>query len=255
MSRETEWRHECRAYRLFTSPLPRLFAVWIGTLLLTGGAGQATERLGDYFPLALANRWQYESSEGTPTSPVTETWEVVSRKGAGYVLRIRQSLLAKDAPAEFVSTSPDGVVMQPREARSEDGPPQFILKPPLTLGTTWKTSAGRYEITALQALTAVPAGVFEGCIEVTFWSRNGQAKAVTLYAPGVGMVQRDESFSILGGLGGEDGPRQARVSLWLTEWQVGPATADGDGVPMGHESKCKLRALASLLSRINFGIF
>ena len=255
MSQETEWRHECRAYRLLTSPLLRLFAVWIGTLLLTGGAGQATERPGDYFPLALANRWQYESSEGTPTTPVTETWEVVSRKGAGYMLRIRQSLLAKDAPAEFVSASPDGVVMQPSEARSEDGQPQFILKPPLTLGTAWKTSAGRYEITALQALAAVPAGVFEGCIEVTFWSRNGQAKAVTLYAPGVGMVQRDESFSILGGLGGEDRPRQARVSLWLTEWQVGLATADGDEVPMGHESKCKLRALAYLLSRINFGIF
>ncbi len=204
----------------------RLFPLWIGTLLLTGGVGQATERPGDYFPLALANRWQYESSEGRPTSPVTETWEVVSRKGVGYVLRIQQSLLARDAPAEFVSASSAGVVMQPSDSASEDGQPQFVLKPPLTLGTSWQTSAGRYEITALDTLAAVPAGVFEDCIEVTFWSRNGQAKAVTLYAPGVGMVQRDESFTLLGGLGGEAGPRQGRVSLWLTEWHVGPATAD-----------------------------
>lgn len=187
--------------------------------------GQATKLPGDYFPLAVTNRWLYESSEGTPANPVTETWKVVSRKGAGYVLRIQQSLLPKDAPAEFVSASTAGVVMQPSNAASRDGQPQFILKTPLALGATWKTSAGRYEITGLDALAVVPAGVFEDCIEVTFWSRNGQAKAVTLYAPGVGMVQRDESFTILGGLGGEAGPRQGKVSLWLTEWYVGPATA------------------------------
>ncbi len=204
----------------------RLFPVWIGAFLLIGGTGQATERPGDYFPLALTNRWQYESSEGTSTSPVTETWEVVSRKEAGYVLRVQQSLLPKDAPAEFVSASSAGVVMQPNDTTSEDEQPQFILKTPLILGATWQTSAGRYEITALNALAAVPAGVFEDCIEVTFWSRNGQAKAVTLYAPGVGMVQRDESFTILGGLGGEAGPRRGRVSLWLTEWQVKPLQAD-----------------------------
>ncbi len=204
---------------------PRLFSTWIGILLLTGGSSPASERLGDYFPLAVANRWQYESSEGTPTSPVTETWEVVGRKGAGYVLRIQQSLLVRDAPAELISASSSGVMRQPSEAAT-DGPPQFILKPPLTLGATWQTSAGRYKITALGALAAVPAGVFEGCVEVTFWSRNGQAKAVTLYAPGIGMVQRDESFTLLGGLGGEAGRRQARVSLWLTEWRVKPAPAD-----------------------------
>lgn len=202
-----------------------LFPLWIGTLLLTGGTSQATERPGDYFPLALENRWQYESSEGTPISPVTETWEVVSRKGASYVLRIQQSLLPQDAPAEFVSASSAGVVMQPSDTASEDGQSQFILKTPLILGATWQTSVGRYEITELNALAAVPAGVFEDCVEVTFWSRNGQAKAVTLYAPGVGMVQRDESFTILGGLGGEAGPRQGRVSLWLTEWHVKPTPA------------------------------
>ena len=188
--------------------------------------GQATKLPGDYFPLSVANRWLYESSEGTPANPVTETWEVVSRKGTGYVLRIQQSLLPKDAPAEFVSASAAGVVMQPSNAASRDGQPQFILKTPLALGATWKTSAGRYEITGLDALAAVPAGVFEDCIEVTFWSRNGQAKAVTLYVPGVGMVQRDESFTILGGLGGEAGPRQGKVSLWLTEWHVKPARVD-----------------------------
>ncbi len=195
----------------------RLFSMWIGALLLTGGAGQATERLGDYFPLALANRWRYESSEGTPTTPVTETWEIVSRKGAGYTLRIQQSLLPKDAPVEFVSVSSVGVVLRPGDIAPEDAEPQFILKTPLIRGATWQTPAGRYEITGLNALAAVPAGVFENCLEVTFWSRNGQVKAVTLYAPGVGMVQREESFALPGGLGSEARLRHS-VSLWLTEW-------------------------------------
>ena len=96
---------------------------------------------------------------------------------------------------------------------------QFIMKTSLQLGTTWYTRDGRYEITALDGFAAVPADVFSRCLEVTFWSRNGQAKAVTLYAPGVGMVQRDESFANLGGVGGEDSRRQGKVSLWLTEWQ------------------------------------
>ena len=205
-------------------PIRYFFIVMCAVMLvLTGGISHAATFPADYFPLSISNRWLYESSEGGPTTPVTETWEVVSQQGQGYVMRVQQSLLAKDAPTEFVSASSDGVVRQPSDMRREDKALQFILKPPMAVGTTWKTTAGRYEITALNALAAVPAGIFEDCIEVTFWSQNGQAKAVTLYAPGVGMVQRDESFAILGGLGGEDSPRQGRVSLWLSEWHIAPA--------------------------------
>ena len=112
--------------------------------------------------------------------------------------------------------------------RRDGATQQFILKTPLQLGTTWHTPDGRYEITALDGFAAVPADVFSHCLEVTFWSRNGQAKAVTLYAPGVGMVQRDESFAILGGPGGEDSPRQGKVSLWLTEWNVSAELGSGN---------------------------
>ncbi len=188
------------------------------------GESRATDPAVHYFPLSVGNRWVYMLSEGSPSDPVTETWEVIRRQESGFVMRIQQSLLAKDAPAEFIAALPDGIVMQPHNdqhnERRDGAAQQFILKTPLQLGTTWHTLDGRYEITALDGFAAVPADVFSHCLEVTFWSRNGQAKAVTLYAPGVGMVQRDESFAILGGVGGEDSPRQGHVSLWLTEWQV-----------------------------------
>ncbi len=188
------------------------------------GASSTADPPADYFPLSVGNRWVYASSEGNPSDPVNETWEVIRRKDSGFVMRIQQSLLAKDLPAEFISALPDGIVMQPyndqHNEQRDRAAPQFILKTSLQLGTTWHTRDGRYKITALDGFAAVPADVFFRCLEVTFWSRNGQVKAVTLYAPGVGMVQRDESFAILGSVGGEGSPRQGKVSLWLTEWQV-----------------------------------
>ncbi len=201
-----------------------LFFFLLGLLVFGVGESRATDPVAHYFPLSVGNRWVYALSEGSPSDPVTETWEVIRRQESGFVMRIQQSLLAKDAPAEFIAALPDGIVMQPYDERrneQRDGSAQqFILKTPLQLGTTWHTPDGRYEITALDGFAAVPADGFSHCLEVTFWSRNGQAKAVTLYAPSVGMVQRDESFAILGGVGGEDSPRQGHVSLWLTEWQV-----------------------------------
>ena len=184
------------------------------------------DQLRMYFPLAIGNRWLFESSESTPTTPVTETWEVTRRIGRGYRLRVQQSLLAKDAAAEFISISSAGIVVRAAGVLEANATQHVILKPPTELETTWKTGAGRFEITALNALAAVPAGIFEDCLEVTFWSKNGQAKAVTLYARGVGMVQRDESFAILGGLGGEDSPRQGKVSLWLSEWSIEAGVKD-----------------------------
>ena len=214
----------------------------LGLWLVSGGPARTDSRdlpgeagagplPADYFPLAVGNRWHYESSEGDRFSPVTETWRIVERRGRDYVLEIRQSLLADGLPSEFVSVSPAGVAERPRTG----APIEFILKSPVRVGTTWKTGAGRFEITGLSESVVVPAGVFEGCLEVRFRAHNGQAAAVTLYAPGVGMVRRDETFTIFGGLGSDGaaasfpndsaamdsaaGARLGRVRLWLSEWE------------------------------------
>lgn len=202
---------------------------------LPGEAG-AAPLPADYFPLAVGNRWHYESSEGDRFSPVTETWRIVERQGRDYVLEIRQSLLAGGLPSELVSVSPAGVAERPRTG----APIEFILKSPVRVGTTWETGAGRFEITGLSESVVVPAGVFDGCLEVRFRAHNGQAATVTLYAPGVGMVRRDETFTIFGGLGSDGaaasfpndsaaldsaaGARLGRVRLWLSEWE--PAAPD-----------------------------
>ena len=153
----------------------------LGLLMFWVGESAAADPPAHYFPLSVGNRWVYASSEGNPSDPVNETWEVIRRKDSGFVMRIQQSLLAKDSPAEFISALPDGIVMQPcndqHNERREGTAPQFILKNSLQLGTTWYTGDGRYEITALDGFAAVPADVFSRCLEVTFWSRNGQVKA------------------------------------------------------------------------------
>ena len=228
--------------RRFRFGLRGLCVLLLGLWLVSGGPPRPDSRgLGeesvrgplpaDYFPLAVGNRWHYESSEGDSFSPVTETWRIVERRGLAYVLEIRQSLLAGELPSELVSVSAAGVAVQPRAG----APVAFLIKSPVRLGTTWETAAGRFEITGLSEPVVVPAGVFENCLKVRFRAHNGQAAAVTLYAPGVGMVQRDESFTIFGGLGSAglgsspqsspaakspaDGPRLGRVSLWLSEWE------------------------------------
>lgn len=234
--------------RRFRFGLRGLCILLLGLWLVSGGPPHPDSRgLGaasvrgplpaDYFPLAVGNRWHYESSEGDTFSPVTETWRVVERRGLGYVLQIRQSLLAGELPSEFASVSAAGVTVRPRAG----APVEFLIKSPVRLGTTWETAAGHFEIAGLSESAVVPAGVFENCLKVRFRAHNGQAAAVTLYAPGVGMVQRDETFTIFGGLGSDGaassllgdpvaaGPASGlgRVSLWLSEWESGPSAPDG----------------------------
>ena len=50
----------------------------------------------------------------------------------------------------------------------------------------WENNDGRYEITALAQTVSVPAGTFEGCVEVMRWNRGGTVTVTSLYAPGVG---------------------------------------------------------------------
>jgi len=163
-----------------------LFFFSLGLLKFGVGESPAADLPAHYFPLSVGNRWAYASSEGYPSDPVTETWKVIRRKESGFVMRIQQNLLANDSPVEFISALPGGIVMQPQNDQhneQRDGAvPQVILKTPPEFGTPWHTRDGWYGLTALDGFAGVPADVFSRCLEVTFWSQNGQAKAVTLCA-------------------------------------------------------------------------
>jgi hypothetical protein len=88
------------------------------------------------------------------------------------------------------------------------------------VGTTWGDDDGEYEITALDKTVTVPAGAFSHCLEVTNRRKGGKATVVTLYAPGVGVVQREETFPIIEGSGSFYPQRQDKAVMRLREWQL-----------------------------------
>jgi hypothetical protein len=194
--------------------------LWLG---LVGQSAVLTAVLAqdDYLPLNVGNRWVYESSEGTSTAPALETWEIVSQEATVFVVRVTQPYVTSGKDEDLFALTPEGISHVVRE---RGGPPvdlhqaPLILKLPPTAGASWKNDAGRYAITDTDETVTVPAGTFVGCAEVTYWTADGKVTVVTLYAPGVGMVQREERFPILGGIGGFDAPAQGRTVLRLKEW-------------------------------------
>jgi hypothetical protein len=189
-----------------------------------------------YFPLAVGNRWVYESSESTNVTPVVESWEVTRQEGNAFVLQIKQSYMTAEGVEEFFVSTADGIRRLNRQTASSEAvgaEPRFFLKAPLTVGATWKNADGKYTVTAINETVTVPAGTFTNCVEVTHWSASGTVTTITLYAPGVGMVQRDETFSVIGGGigsfdaspfgkrgGSSDTPQRGHALLRLKEQKI-----------------------------------
>jgi hypothetical protein len=196
------------------------------TVLLLFGIGGVTVPLwaeeaavNQYFPLALGNRWIYELHDRTDAPPALESWEVVREERGTFVLRIGQSELTTGGFEEFFIPTSAGIKRFARETQNKDDPP-FFLKEPLTVGTTWDDEDGTYEITALDKTVSAPAGTFPHCLEVTNRRKGGKATVVTLYAPGVGVVQREEVFPIIEGSGSFYPQRQDKAMLRLREWKL-----------------------------------
>lgn len=172
-----------------------------------------------YFPLATGNRWVYEVQDRTDgASPAAEQWEITREAQGAYVLRIRHSDLPTGGFEESFIPTNDGIKRVARETKDKDHPP-FFLKGPLRIGTTWEDDDGTYDITAVDKTVTVPAGTFAHCLEVTNLRRGGKATVTTLYAPGVGVVQREETFPIIEGSGSFHPQRQDKALLRLREWK------------------------------------
>src|SRR5207245_5034093 len=120
---------------------------------------------------------------------------------------------------EFFIPTNEGIKRFAQETTNKDNPP-FFLKGPLRVGTTWEDEDGTYEITALDQSVTVPAGTFTHCLEVTNRRKGGKATVVTLYAPGVGVVRREEVFPIIEGSGSFYPPTQDKALLPLQQWQL-----------------------------------
>jgi hypothetical protein len=200
--------------------IPLIGFLAFGSLAFSAHAEEA--QVSQYFPLTVGNRWVYELQDRTDAPPVTEYWEVVREEYGAFVLRTRQSELTRGGFEEFFIPTSEGIKRFARETTNKDNPP-FFLKGPLQVGTTWEDEDGTYEITALDKRVTVPAGTFPHCLEVTNRRKGGKATVVTLYAPGVGVVQREEVFPIIEGSGSFHPQRQDKALLQLREWKLSSA--------------------------------
>lgn len=200
------------------------FVVWLvcccGWLLPTRAA-VAVEGVSKYLPLAVGNRWVYESSEGSEAVPALESWEVLRQEGRGFVLRIQQPFITFEGVEERFELASGG--LQRRIQNAPVSVAQVLLRPPLKVGAQWQDAdGGRSAVTAVGETVTIPAGTFAHCVEITRRRKGSQTTVVSTYAPGVGMVQREETFAIIyGGAGGDFvTPAKGRVVLRLKEWTV-----------------------------------
>lgn len=194
-----------------------------------------------YFPLAVGNSWVYEFSTSTDAPPVYESIVVIQQDGEVFSLWIKDDfmtgdVLSGDGYQETVFRTSDGLGHPSRVRGTPQKPevlsdkPQLFLKAPLTMNATWESNWGKYEVTAVDVTETVPAGTFKNCIEVTFKAYSGDVTVVSLYAPNVGLIQRDESFIAIAFAGG--GP--VRSLLRLKDWKVQePAKSTTNGASAG----------------------
>jgi hypothetical protein len=194
-------------------------------LTISHPAQAADSTLAPYFPLSTGNRWVYEIQDRTDGAPPTEEyWEVTREEQGAFVLRIRPSDLTTGGFEESFIPTNGGVKRFARETKDKEHPP-FFLKGPLRVGTTWEDEDGEYEITALDKTVTVPAGTFAPCLEVTNRRKGGKAIVITLYAPGVGVVQREETFPIIERSGPFHPQRQDKAVMRLREWKLSTSVA------------------------------
>ena len=193
----------------------------------------------DYFPLTVGNRWVYTADTGGST----EEWEVVRQEDTAFIVKITADALSTSSFEEFFRPSAAGIERlaaadgKPGEIRHPvinakfkaeleekpnafAGQALFFLKTPLDLGASWETADGRYEVTGLHETVVVPAGTFSHCVEVMHWSTGGKVTVITSYAPGVGVVQRDETFPLLEGSGNMNARQRQHMVFQLKEWTV-----------------------------------
>ncbi|MGE0682166.1 MAG: hypothetical protein AB7P69_14865 [Candidatus Binatia bacterium] len=185
--------------------------------LIQATLGTAETVSSDYFPLALGNRWVYESSEGTEEAPALESWEVIRQEGAAFVVRIQQPFVTLDGIEEQFVVEAEGVT---RRVPDSDPPEsQLILKLPVVAGARWQSGDGVYAVTALGEPVTTPAGSFANCVEITRWNKATKITIVSTYAPGVGLIHREETFPVIGGLGSDfETSARGRTVLRLKEY-------------------------------------
>lgn len=190
----------------------RFVLSWVvlgGLACAHGGAGPAAEpaqtSLARYLPLAVGNRWIYQTEfQGQPQADLEVTL-VKEEQGA--------FLDSRPVPARYIIDG-EGI---------RDGDRRYLLKLPLRKGNRWMSVADvrtveHYEIVADDRRVPLPLGELRGCVVVQMEVRLDERRSMRnfmTFAPGVGIV---EVYTVL-----KDGAREVpQARLRLKSYQLQP---------------------------------
>jgi hypothetical protein len=139
----------------------------LGYGLLDYGVLWAESPLTAYFPLAVGNRWVYESSNGPDGRSVVESWEVLRQEGSSFVMQItldNEKMISFQMSFVPTVTETGRFDPQAEDQETEETEPRSVLRAPLTVGARWQNEDGDYEVTAIDRTITVPAGTFTDCV-------------------------------------------------------------------------------------------
>lgn len=164
---------------------------------------RATPALGRLFPLAVGNRWTYR----VRFLGADETLTVALVSG-------KEGIFVDDRGRRY---------QEDRSGLRDDQ--RYLLREPLEPGKGWSSvisieSTEHYRVAAIGETVSVPAGRFEGCVEIEGRTPAGPDRAqlaLQSYCPGVGLA-RVVTFEEVSG---RRGPPQWREEL--TAFQVAGA--------------------------------
>src|SRR5262249_27965150 len=94
------------------------------------------------------------------------------------------------------------------------------LQLPPAESASWEGADGHYTITTVDATVTVPAGTFTHCVEVTRFRKETKVTERITYAPGIGIIQREETFPVIGGFGDFETRARGHTVLRLKEWKI-----------------------------------
>jgi hypothetical protein len=178
-------------------------------LFLTPLAATAADA-SDYYPLAQGLTWQYEVRV-TEFGETRDPQEVAITNLAPQTLNGEQvsPRLVQSVPriTFFVANHEDGICLlaaQPSNRREPEvlDTPDYFIKEPLEVGTTWMYKDVTMTIEAINESVTVPAGTFEGCLRIKRtgtmegkfmgpWNTSVEMDGFEWYAPAAGLIKSE----------------------------------------------------------------
>lgn len=189
---------------LLSAALTSTLLVATGCATTTAGPTAGPVRARDLVPLAIGNSWEYRISADGPAA--TSSVKIIDKNAEGYFIDDRGNKLA------------------PRSDGLFDGD-RFLVQEPLEEGHSWvavpkdqPNIVEKYRIASVSASTSVPAGTFEGCVEVEAEQtvQQGVMKMTWTFAPGVGLIKISQRVTPTGA------EERTTMTMELVKYQVQP---------------------------------